>query len=74
MKNISRTTLRELKKRYLNVLKKCFLANLMAFGMVTLATPATAGEDRLVLNLGEKIYLFCYMSCFMLLYICFMQR
>ena len=31
MTNYSRTTLRELKKRYLNILKKCFLANLMAF-------------------------------------------
>ncbi len=27
----SRTTLRELKKRYLNILKKCLLANLMVF-------------------------------------------
>ena len=55
MRNISRTTLRELKKRYLNILKKCFLANLMAFGMVTLSTPATAGEDRLD-NSGDKTY------------------
>ncbi|MBQ3034492.1 MAG: autotransporter domain-containing protein [Alphaproteobacteria bacterium] len=31
MTNYSRTTLRELKKRYLNILKKCLLANLMAF-------------------------------------------
>ena len=30
----SRTTLRELKKRYLNILKKCLLANLMAFSFV----------------------------------------
>ena len=42
MTHFSKTTLRELKKRYLNVLKKCFLANLMAFGMVTLSTPAMA--------------------------------
>ena len=34
MTNYSRTTLRELKKRYLNILKKCLLANLMAFSFV----------------------------------------
>ncbi len=55
MQNLSRTALKELKKRYLNILKKCFLANLMAFLCVTLATPATAGEDSLV-NYHEKTY------------------
>ena len=34
MTNYSRTTLRELKKRYLNVLKKCLLANLLAFSFM----------------------------------------
>ena len=34
MTNYSRTTLRELKKRYLNILKKCLLANLLAFSFV----------------------------------------
>ena len=34
MTNYSRTTLRELKKRYLNILKKCLLANLMAFSFM----------------------------------------
>ncbi|MBQ3034728.1 MAG: autotransporter domain-containing protein, partial [Alphaproteobacteria bacterium] len=50
MTNYSRTTLRELKKRYLNVLKKCLLANLMAFSFVlpsmaeTVTNPATNKE------------------------------
>ena len=50
MTNYSRTTLRELKKRYLNVLKKCLLANLMAFSFVlpsmaeTVTNPATNEE------------------------------
>ena len=39
MTNYSRTTLRELKKRYLNILKKCLLANLLAF---SLALPSMA--------------------------------
>ena len=39
MTNYSRTTLRELKKRYLNVLKKCLLANL---GLILLSVPAMA--------------------------------
>ena len=44
MTNYSRTTLRELKKRYLNILKKCLLANLMAFSFVL---PSVA-EERLI--------------------------
>ena len=50
MTNYSRTTLRELKKRYLNILKKCLLANLMAFSFVlpsvaeTVTNPATNEE------------------------------
>ncbi len=43
MTNYSRTTLRELKKRYLNILKKCLLANLMAFSF---ALPSVAEETR----------------------------
>ncbi len=39
MTTFSRTTLRELKKRYLNVLKKCLLANL---GFIFLSMPAMA--------------------------------
>ena len=45
MTNYSRTTLRELKKRYLNVLKKCLLANLMAFSF---CLPAGAEELSLL--------------------------
>ena len=43
MTNYSRTTLRELKKRYLNILKKCLLANLLAFSFVlpSMAEPTT---------------------------------
>ncbi len=52
MMHYSRTTLRELKKRYLNVLKKCFLANLMAFGVITLSTPATAETITKPVNNG----------------------
>ena len=38
----SRTTLKELKKRYLNILKKCLLANLMAFSF---CLPSMAEES-----------------------------
>ena len=44
MTNYSRTTLRELKKRYLNILKKCLLANLLAFSFML---PAGAEESFL---------------------------
>ena len=48
----SRTTLRELKKRYLNILKKCLLANLMAFSfclpsMAETITNPTTNEELL---------------------------
>ncbi|MBR6730938.1 MAG: hypothetical protein IKL90_06340, partial [Alphaproteobacteria bacterium] len=56
MTNYSRTTLRELKKRYLNVLKKCLLANLLAFSFVLPSMAEIASEDRLV-NSGEKTYI-----------------
>ncbi len=49
----SRTTLKELKKRYLNILKKCLLANLMMFSMVVLSSPAISSEQRLELESGE---------------------
>ena len=39
MQNLSRTALKELKKRYLNVLKKCLLANL---GIILLSAPVMA--------------------------------
>ena len=42
MTNYSRTTLRELKKRYLNILKKCLLANL---GLILLSTPSIAETE-----------------------------
>ena len=42
MQNLSRTALKELKKRYLNVLKKCFLLNMMVFSCVTLSSPVLA--------------------------------
>ena len=50
MTNYSRTTLRELKKRYLNILKKCLLANLLVFSFVlpsmaeTVTNPTTNEE------------------------------
>ena len=44
--NMSRTTIKELKKRYLNILKKCFLLNMMAFCCVSLSTQAL-GETTL---------------------------
>ena len=47
MSYYSRTALRELKKRYLNILKKCFLANLMAFS-VCLPSMAETITERLV--------------------------
>ncbi len=58
----SRTTLRELKKRYLNILKKCFLANLMVFS-VSLPFSSLARADGIDLakesfthnNLGTVI-------------------
>ncbi len=46
MSYYSRTALRELKKRYLNILKKCFLANLMAFSFV-LPLQAETAESTL---------------------------
>ena len=50
MTNYSRTTLRELKKRYLNVLKKCLLANLLAFSFML---PARADP---IITSSEELY------------------
>ncbi|MBQ3034939.1 MAG: hypothetical protein IJD25_02675, partial [Alphaproteobacteria bacterium] len=50
MTNYSRTTLRELKKRYLNILKKCLLANL---GIILLSTPSMAEPTTYT---AEEIY------------------
>ena len=58
MTNYSRTTLRELKKRYLNILKKCLLANLMAFSFVlpTRAEIVTDSESlKTALEESERI-------------------
>ena len=52
MTNYSRTTLRELKKRYLNILKKCLLANLMAFSF---ALPSMAEETWNEIELTTQI-------------------
>ena len=52
MTNYSRTTLRELKKRYLNVLKKCLLANLLAFSFVL---PSMAEETWNEIELTTQI-------------------
>ena len=52
MTNYSRTTLRELKKRYLNILKKCLLANLMAFSFVL---PSMAEETWNEIELTTQI-------------------
>ena len=48
MSYFSRTTLRELKKRYLNVLKKCFLLNIIAFSYVSFSFPVLAESEGLV--------------------------
>ena len=52
MTNYSRTTLRELKKRYLNILKKCLLANLMAFSFCLSAGAEESLINRLINNGG----------------------
>ena len=52
MTNYSRTTLRELKKRYLNILKKCLLANLLAFSFVL---PSMAEETWNEIELTTQI-------------------
>ena len=52
MTNYSRTTLRELKKRYLNILKKCLLANLLAFSFVLPSMGNEVIENR-VRNTGD---------------------
>ncbi len=55
MQHLSRTALKELKKRYLNVLKKCFLANLMAFSCVTLSSPVLAETSEPALTPSEEL-------------------
>ena len=50
----SRTTLRALKKRYLNILKKCLLANLMAFTISIPAMAETEIVERTVLNSSQS--------------------
>ena len=52
MTNYSRTTLRELKKRYLNILKKCLLANLLAFSFVL---PVQAETTEPTLTPSEEL-------------------
>ena len=54
MTNYSRTTLRELKKRYLNVLKKCLLANLMMFAFSLTAHSGTATDASSLMTELEK--------------------
>ena len=51
MTNYSRTTLRELKKRYLNVLKKCFLINI---GVLLFSTSVMAIEVYIYNETGES--------------------
>ncbi|MBO7244498.1 MAG: hypothetical protein J6V53_04365, partial [Alphaproteobacteria bacterium] len=51
MTNYSRTTLRELKKRYLNILKKCLLTNLLAFSFVLPSMAETVRIDNNANNL-----------------------
>ena len=50
----SRTTLRELKKRYLNILKKCLLANLMMFAFSLTAHSGTATDASSLIAELEK--------------------
>ncbi|MBO7244480.1 MAG: autotransporter domain-containing protein, partial [Alphaproteobacteria bacterium] len=52
MSHYSKTTLRELKKRYLNILKKCFLANLMAFSFIL---PVQAETTEPTLTPSEEL-------------------
>ena len=54
MTNYSRTTLRELKKRYLNILKKCLLANLMMFAFSLTAHSGTATDADSLMTELEK--------------------
>ena len=50
----SRTTLKELKKRYLNILKKCLLANLMMFAFSLTAYSGTATDTSSLIAELEK--------------------
>ena len=50
----SRTTLKELKKRYLNILKKCLLANLMMFAFSLTAHSGTATDTASLMSELEK--------------------
>ncbi|MBO7244052.1 MAG: hypothetical protein J6V53_02050, partial [Alphaproteobacteria bacterium] len=54
MSHYSKTTLRELKKRYLNILKKCLLLNLMAFMVSIPAMSGTATDTDSLLAELEK--------------------
>ncbi|MBO7244491.1 MAG: autotransporter domain-containing protein [Alphaproteobacteria bacterium] len=54
MTNYSRTTLRELKKRYLNVLKKCFLINI---GVLLFSTSVMAIEVYIYNETGESKFI-----------------
>ena len=62
MTNYSRTTLRELKKRYLNILKKCLLANLVLFNFFNYAYGTTItsrfehSEDEQIIYDEETIF------------------
>ena len=65
MTNYSRTTLRELKKRYLNILKKCFLANLMAFMVsvpVWASSTATKNDGSAGVQIGNDSELLTYLK------------
>ncbi|MBO7244499.1 MAG: hypothetical protein J6V53_04370, partial [Alphaproteobacteria bacterium] len=50
----SRTTLKELKKRYLNILKKCLLVNLMMFAFSLTAHSGTATDASSLIAELEK--------------------
>ena len=54
MSHYSKTTLRELKKRYLNILKKCLLLNLMAFMVSMPAVSGTATDTNALIAELEK--------------------
>ena len=65
MTNYSRTTLRELKKRYLNILKKCLLANLMAFMVsvpVWASSTATKNDGSAGVQIGNDSELLTYLK------------
>ena len=62
MQNLSIITPVGTKKRYLNVLKKCFLLNIMMLGVITLSTIAKAETAETTLTPSEELETVVYDS------------